>query len=126
MREFDDSTELQGKPMAKKARADSGAKYQIDHELLMRILAALAVHYPHPLPEPDKVLGDLAGGDREALFMHVLYLHYLGFLRSNLVELFRSSGPGDVFHPARLSWGEGPVLTPKGLNAHLGVVPVVW
>ena len=111
------------KAMTTKTRS---ATYQVEHELLMRILAALAVHFPYPLPEPDKVLGELAGGDRETLFMHVLYLHYLGFLRSNLVELFRSSGPDDLFHPARLSWGEGPVLTGKWLNAHLGVEPVVW
>ncbi|GMG89643.1 hypothetical protein Cmtc_08630 [Cupriavidus sp. TKC] len=110
--------------MTKKKRG--GGSYQLEHELLLRILAALAVHFPEPLPEPDKVLGDLTAGNREALFMHVMYLHYLGFMRSNLVELFRSTGAADLYHPARLSWGEGPVLTRKGLNAHLGVEPVVW
>ncbi|TAM15945.1 MAG: hypothetical protein EPN65_16660 [Pandoraea sp.] len=101
-------------------------RFEPDHELLLRIVATLAVHYPEPLPEPDDTLEELAAGDRENLFMHVIYLQSLGFVRSNLVELFPSRGQDDLFQRARLSWGSGPVLTRKGLNAHLGIEPVVW
>lgn len=101
-------------------------RFEPDHELLQRIVALLATHYPEPLPEPDTTLEELAGGDRESLFMHVVYLQSLGFMRSNLVELFPSRGRDDLFSPARLSWADGPVLTRKGLNAHLGIEPVVW
>jgi len=99
--------------------------WEPDHALLLQILAVLAVHYPRPLPDPETALFALTDGDREALLMHVTYLHALGFMHANLVELF----PGerrDTFSAARLSWGAGPVLTKKGLNAHLGLEPVVW
>jgi hypothetical protein len=99
--------------------------WEPDHELLLRIVATLATCYPHPLPDPDVQLVALANGDRETLLMHVMYLQGLGFIRSNLVELF-SGRDTTTFHPARLSWGAGPVLTRKGLSAHLGIEPLMW
>jgi hypothetical protein len=100
-------------------------RFDPDHELAMRILAALAVHYPQPMPDPETVLFALTNGNREELLMHVMFLQGLGFMRSNIVELFHG-GSGTPWSAARFSWGTGPVLTRKGLNAHLGVVPIVW
>ncbi|MBR8028896.1 hypothetical protein KDX27_30295 [Burkholderia cenocepacia] len=100
--------------------------WEPDHELLLRIVAALAAHYPHPLPDPDVQLVELANGNRENLLMHVMYLQGLGFMRSNLIELFDGGRNVSPYHQARLSWGAGPVLTRKGLNAHLGIEPLMW
>lgn len=97
-----------------------------DEALIARLLVTLAKPYPGPLLEPEPQLLAAAGDDREALFMHLMYLQGLRFVELNLVELFRSTGEEDVLSPARLSWAPGPRLTKKGLAAHLGAQPTVW
>lgn len=99
-------------------------RFEPDHELLLRILAALAVHYPNPMPDPETTMFALTNGDRETLLMQVMYLQGLGLMQSNIVELFRGSGQA-TWSAARFSWGAGPVLTKKGLSAHLGAIPIV-